>query len=154
VSRRLPRRLRLWRGHLSPLFRRPLPAALSLAQLGVRMVAERPGPLRDLIVAEVGSWPGVTAHRHRFGGVELRVGRRELGHIHGNHLVDLPFPVRIRQQLVAASKAYPHHIIPDSGWVSYPLRNTSDVPGAIALFRIAWKRSPAALRDDETRNPT
>ncbi len=30
-------------------------------------------------------WPGVTAHPHRFGGMEYRLGKRELGHIHGDH---------------------------------------------------------------------
>jgi hypothetical protein len=31
----------------------------------------------------------VTVAPHRFGGVEFRVGRRELGHLHGNRLADL-----------------------------------------------------------------
>ena len=54
-------------------------------------------------------WPGVTAHPHRFGGVEYRLGTRELGHIHGDHLVDIPFPTRVRDELVAAGLAEPHH---------------------------------------------
>ncbi len=37
------------------------------------------------IHAAVSSWPGVTAHPHRFGGMEYRLGKRELGHIHGDH---------------------------------------------------------------------
>ena len=41
-------------------------------------------------------WPGVTAARHRYGGVEYRLGKRELGHLHGDYLADLPFPVRVR----------------------------------------------------------
>lgn len=38
------------------------------------------------------SWPGVTAHPHQFGGTEYQLGRREIGHIHGDVLVDIPFP--------------------------------------------------------------
>jgi hypothetical protein len=38
------------------------------------------------------SWEGVTTAPHRFGGVEYRLGTRELGHTHGDHLVDIPFP--------------------------------------------------------------
>jgi hypothetical protein len=34
-------------------------------------------------------------------------------------LADLPFPGRIRQELVAAGQASPRHILPKSGWVSY-----------------------------------
>ncbi len=34
------------------------------------------------ISAIVGSWPDVEVGAHRFGGVEFRLGRRELGHLH------------------------------------------------------------------------
>jgi hypothetical protein len=88
-------------------------------------------------------WPGVTAARHRYGGVEYRLGKRELGHLHGDYLADLPFPVRVREELVAAGKAMPHHILPLSGWVSYPIRDADAVPGAIALFRLAYDRATA-----------
>lgn len=40
---------------------------------------------------ELLSWPGVTVHDHRFGGLEFRVNGREMGHMHGNELADLPF---------------------------------------------------------------
>jgi len=80
-------------------------------------------------------WPGVTAHPHRFGGVEYRLGTRELGHIHGDHLVDIPFPTRVRDELVAAGLAEPHHILPGTGWVSLYLRAPGDVERAIELLR-------------------
>ena len=57
-------------------------------------------PIRDEIRREVLSWPGVTEEPHRFGGVEFRFGKRELGHLHGNYLADLPFPVRVCEELV------------------------------------------------------
>ena len=47
------------------------------------------------------SWPGVTAEPHRFGGTEYRLGRRELGHIHGEYLIDIPFPKPVCNELVA-----------------------------------------------------
>jgi Family of unknown function (DUF5519) len=37
----------------------------------------------EAVRAAVASWDGVTTHDHRFGGIEFRVGRRELGHLHG-----------------------------------------------------------------------
>jgi hypothetical protein len=92
------------------------------------------------IVREVSSWPGVTQSPHRFGGVEFRVGRRELGHLHGSRLADLPFPVRVREQLVAEGRAEPHHILPKSGWVSCFIRDESDVSRVIALFRLNYER--------------
>jgi hypothetical protein len=83
-------------------------------------------------------WEGVSAHPHRFGGTEYRIGKRELGHIHGDHLVDIPFPTKVRDQVVAEGRAEPHHILPDSGWVSFYLREPADVDRALALFRLSF----------------
>jgi hypothetical protein len=93
--------------------------------------------------AALTTWEGVTAHAHRFGGVEFRVGRRELGHLHGS-FADLPFSRRIRDELIAAGRAKPHHILPDSGWVTVPMRTASQVENVIALFRENYERAKAA----------
>lgn len=91
------------------------------------------------ITASVTSWPGVTAQPHRFAGVEYVIGRREIGHIHGDHLVDIPFPKKVRDEIVAAGRAQPHHVLPESGWVSFYLRQESDVEQAIALLRESYE---------------
>jgi|SRR5882672_531028 len=95
---------------------------------------------RERIEREVGSWDGVTVSPHRFGGIEFRVGRRELGHLHGDRLADLPFPVPIRKEIVAAGRAELHHVLPESGWVSLWIRRADDVDTAIALFRLNYDR--------------
>ncbi len=89
----------------------------------------------EKIHAAVTSWPGVSAHAHRFGGTEYRLGKRELGHIHGDALVDIPFPKKVRDEIVAAGRAEAHHILPESGWVSFFLREPADVERAIALLK-------------------
>ena len=81
------------------------------------------------------SWPGVSADTHRFGGTEFRLGTRKLGHIHGDHLVDLPFPKKVRDEIVAAGRAQPHHVLPRSGWVSFYLNEPADIDRAVALLR-------------------
>ena len=96
--------------------------------------------IRDHIVQEVSAFPGVTTAPHRFGGIEFRVGRRELGHVHGSRLADLPFPIRVREELVAAGRAEPHHILPESGWVSYHIRDASDIGRVVDLFRLNYER--------------
>lgn len=96
--------------------------------------------IQDQIVREVTAWPGVTQNPHRFGGIELRLGRRELGHLHGSRLADLPFPVAVRERLVAEGKAEPHHVLPASGWVSYFIHDSTDVDPVIALFRLNYDR--------------
>ena len=100
----------------------------------------------ERIRREVLGWPGVTEAPHRFGGVEFRLGRREIGHLHGDRLADLPFPVHVREELVREGRARPHHVLPDSGWVSYPIRGEADVPGAIALFRLSYERAVTAAK--------
>jgi hypothetical protein len=90
---------------------------------------------------EVLGWPGVTAEPHRFGGVEFLLGRREIGHLHGDRLADLPFPRRVRDELVAAGRATPHHVLPDSGWVSYWIEGPEDVPRVLELFRLGYERA-------------
>lgn len=101
------------------------------------------GAVAEAIRREVLGWPGVTAAPHRFGGVEFRFRGRELGHLHGDGLADLPFPVRIREALVAAGRAAPHHVLPDSGWVSCWLRGAEDVANAVSLFRMQYDRLAA-----------
>ena len=93
-----------------------------------------------LIERAVAGWPDVTVGPHRFGGIEFKVGRRELGHLHGNHLADLPFPVAVRDRLVSEGRAAPHHIHPESGWVSVLIRSHEDVPAVVELFRLNYDR--------------
>jgi hypothetical protein len=93
---------------------------------------------KDAIQRAVLSWPGVTAYPHRFGGTEYRLGRREIGHVHGDYLVDIPFPTRLRDEIVAAGRAEPHHVLPESGWVSFYLREESDIQRAIDLLRQSY----------------
>ena len=93
----------------------------------------------DEIVAEVSSWDGVTIATHRFGGTEFRLSRRELGHMHGNYQADIPFPKTLRDNLVSEGKAEPHHILPESGWVTFRLVDLKDVGKAIELFRLSYE---------------
>lgn len=106
--------------------------------------------VHDDIRAEVLSWPGVTEASHRFGGLEFRFGKREIGHLHGDALADLPFPVGVRKELVAAGKALPHHVLPASGWVSLPLRGEESLAGALELFRLSYDRASKASAGRET----
>ena len=98
------------------------------------------------IAAEVLSWDGVTEHPHRFGGLEFRLGKRELGHLHGDppRLADLPFKRTVRDMLVETGRAQPHHVLPESGWVSKQIRDEADVAEVIELFRLSYERAKVA----------
>jgi len=104
----------------------------------------------ELIRQEVASWPGVEAVQHRFGGIEYRYGRKEMGHVHGDRLADLPFPRRIHDDLVARGRAQPHHVLPDSGWVSVWMADDADAKAVIELFRMQYDRYATAAGQTST----
>jgi predicted DNA-binding protein (MmcQ/YjbR family) len=96
------------------------------------------------ITSVVTSWADVTTQPHRFGGLQYAIESREIGHIHGDHMLDIPFPKKVRDQLVAEGRAQAHHFLPDTGWVSFYIQQESDIEKAIALlqesFEIAIKQ--------------
>ncbi|HEX9332542.1 MAG TPA: luciferase family protein [Anaerolineales bacterium] len=106
---------------------------------------------QKIITQTLVSWSGVSTASHRFGGVEYRLGTRELGHIHGDHLIDVPFPKKVRDEIVNAGLAEPHHILPETGWVSFYLREEEDVQKAIALLRRSYE---IALKQKQPRSTT
>ena len=102
--------------------------------------------IAERIEEEVGSWDGVSVVEHRFGGVEFRLGRREIGHLHGARWADLPFHKGIRDMLVDTGRAQPHHVLPETGWVSRQIRSDDDVADVIELFRLSYERAMVAQR--------
>jgi hypothetical protein len=103
------------------------------------------------IEAEVGAWEGVTKHAHRFGGIEFRFGRREIGHLHGSRWADLPFHKGIRDMLVETGRAQPHHVLPHTGWVSKQIRSDDDVAEVVELFRLSYERARVAANVRDSR---
>ena len=84
------------------------------------------------------AWAGVEASPHRFGGAEFTLGGTEIGHIHHNGMVDIPFNTKIRDQLLAEGKALPHHLLKETGWITFYIRSEADVEAAIWLFRLSY----------------
>jgi hypothetical protein len=79
--------------------------------------------------------PAVRVVAHRFGGTEFvdRNGR-ELGHLHGNGLLDVPIGRERAQALLAAGQVRPHHVFPCSKWVSFQIESLADVAFALDLL--------------------
>jgi Family of unknown function (DUF5519) len=108
--------------------------------------------ISDKIQKEISSWPGVTIHDHRFGGVEFRVNGREMGHMHGDRLADLPFSRDVGKKLIAEGKASPHHFIPQSGWISHYINGIEDIPGTIELFQMQYERMTSYSKKEKEEN--
>ena len=105
---------------------------------------------QEKITQVVIAWAGMATAPHRFGGVEYVLGTREIGHIHGDHMVDIPFPKKVRDEIVAAGRAQPHHILPETGWVSFYLRQDNDVEQAITLLHESYL---IAMKQKDRSNP-
>jgi hypothetical protein len=100
---------------------------------------------------EVTSWPGVTAHSHRFAGREFRLGDAEIGHVHVGGVVDIPFPRAIRDALLAEGLAEQHRWVPDSGWTTLHVSRADQLPHAIWLMRLSYARYAIKKSEDGQR---
>jgi hypothetical protein len=89
---------------------------------------------------EVCRWPGVTTGPHRFGGTEFLVNGKEIGHTHGYALVDILLPKAARDEAIARGKASPHHIHPESNWVSVRITGGDAAANAVELLRFNYER--------------
>lgn len=94
---------------------------------------------------------GVTAHPHRFGGTEYRLGKREIGHVHGERLVDIPFPKPVRDEVIANGLAEPHHLLIDSGWISLYLRREQDTQTAVQLLNRSLEIARVQVQNREAQ---
>jgi hypothetical protein len=92
------------------------------------------------IEIEVLAWPGVTTQRHRFGGIEFRFGKPEVGHIHPEGIIDIPFTRRVRDLLLAEGKVERHHVLPESGWIRFRVLEQQEIPYAVWLLRLSYLR--------------
>ena len=105
----------------------------------------------------VSSWPQISVHPHRFGGHEFRFGNAELGHLHPDGTLDIPFPRTIRDALLDEGLAQEHHWIPNSGWTTFQLRAEKDLVHALWLLRLSYvryalKTAPDAVQLFEQEN--
>ncbi len=113
------------------------PRARSLTRVTVGRAAQE-------IERIVGAWPGVSVSVHaRGGGRQFSYGRAELGHLHGDRFADLPFPKKLRDELIAAGRAAVHAPLPNSGWVRRWINGPDDVGEVIELFRLNYDRLAA-----------
>jgi Family of unknown function (DUF5519) len=96
----------------------------------------------ERITAEVTSWPGVEAGPGRRGEFAFTVGRRQIGHLHGDHAAHFNFPKVVWAELHAAGRITDHPVFP--GRQDPAARRTesdADVQDVIALLRLNYERA-------------
>jgi len=88
----------------------------------------------------VASWPRISVYSHRFGGREFRFANAEVGHVHDGGIVDIPFPRSIRDALLTEGLAEEPRWVPNSGWITFRVRNNRDLQHAVWLMRLSYSR--------------
>ena len=101
--------------------------------IGVEGATER-------IEAEVTSWPGVTAGLGKRNEYGFSVGRRQIGHLHGDRAAHFAFPKSQWAELIEAGRIVKHPI-DRPGLGARVLRDDADVDEAIALMRLNYDRA-------------
>jgi hypothetical protein len=95
----------------------------------------------EQITAEVTSWPGVRAGLGRRGEFGFRVGRREIGHLHGDRAAHFSFPKDVWSELFEQGRVTYHPVFPDRpGPAARRIEDEADVLDVIALLRRNYDR--------------
>ena len=99
---------------------------------------------------------GLEIRVHPFGGTGFFSNGCELAHLHGNGLFDALVGAAQRDEALAKYDAIPHHVFPQSGWVSFWMHDPEDVRAAVGLTRLAkthrqahWIDNPEALEEEK-----
>jgi hypothetical protein len=91
------------------------------------------------ITAEVTSWPGVEAGPGSRGEFGFRVGRRQIGHLHGDRAAHFGFPRKVWSELLDEGRVT-RHPIDQPGWAARAIEDDEDVADVIALLRLNYDR--------------
>ncbi|MFN3650790.1 MAG: luciferase family protein [Armatimonadota bacterium] len=128
--------LRILAKHLGALKRVPLLPHLFDALLTLIYALCAPRRFRAVarVIDSVSNWPGVRLTCHRFGGTQFDLHGRELGHIHGNGVLDVYLDRETRDAVVGSGEALPHHTFPRSGWVSMLVATEADARRGLQLL--------------------
>jgi hypothetical protein len=103
-----------------------------------------PPTFSQQITAEVTSWPGVEAGHGSRGEFAFRLGRREIGHLHGDRVAHFSFPKPVWRGLKAAGRIEEHPVFPGTeGWAQRRIASQEDVADVIALLRLNYERLTA-----------
>jgi luciferase-like monooxygenase len=101
----------------------------------------QPRTASQQITEEVTSWPGVEAGPGRRGEFAFKLGRREIGHLHGDHAAHFSFPKGVWADLMEQGRIVPHPVFPDSeGPAARRIEDEADVRDVIALLRLNYDR--------------
>ena len=105
------------------------------------MTAAHTASASEQIIAEVTSWPGISAAPGSRGELSLRLGRREIGHLHGDRSAHFSFPKAQWAELHAQRRIVEHPVFPGRvGPAARRIKDPADVADVIELLRLNYDR--------------
>ena len=98
------------------------------------------------ITAEVTSWPGVEAGPGSRGEFAFKVGRREIGHLHGDFAAHFFFPKELGLSLREQGRVVDHPVFPGKlGPAARGIESEADVLDVIELLRLNYDRAVSRI---------
>jgi hypothetical protein len=85
--------------------------------------------------------PGIERSLHKYGGLQFNYGKKELGHLHSNGLLDILTSRTVKEAYLSKGLAQNHHVLPQSSWVSFYISSKEDQQKAIDLLLEAHARA-------------
>jgi hypothetical protein len=94
----------------------------------------------DEIETEVLNWDGTFASMHKYGGLQLNYVGKEIGHIHGNGLLDMLLSRDLKNSLLKHNRIMEHHSFKNTGWISFYICTKDDAQYALELLKLSYKK--------------
>jgi len=98
----------------------------------------------ERITEVVTSWPGVEAGPGERGEFAFKLGRRAIGHLHGDRVLHAGFPKAVWKELYEQGRIDYHPVFPGKpGYAARKIETEEDVRDAIELLRLNYDRAIA-----------
>ena len=104
----------------------------------------KPQTASGRITEEVTSWPGVEAGVGSRGEFAFRLGRKEIGHLHGDYVAHFFFPKDVGLTLREQGRVVDHPVFPGKPRpAARAINDEADVRDVIELLRLNYDRAVA-----------
>jgi hypothetical protein len=96
----------------------------------------------EQITETVTAWPGVSAGPGSRGEFSFKVGKKEIGHLHGDRVLHAGFPKAVWHELYDEGRIDYHPVFPGKpGYGARKIETGDDVEDVIALLRLNYERA-------------
>ena len=104
------------------------------------MLATKPKLLDwlDELEETVLEYPHTDISIHKYGGSQFNHHRKEFAHLHSNGILDVRFDLDLKKQLLMEGRITDHHVFAHTGWISFYIREKTDLTYAKHLLALAY----------------